>query len=136
MVEFDDGAVIAQLGTPDMRLPIQYALYYPDRIYLKGERLDFGKIGHLDFEEPDYETFEGLSLALRAGKTGGTMPTVYNAANECAVAMFLDKKIAFLDIPALIRKMMENHTVIDNPDVDTILAVEEEVYNRISKEGI
>lgn len=128
MVEFVDGAVIAQLGTPDMRLPIQYALYYPDRIFLNGERLDFTKIKHIDFDVPDMETFEGLPLAIEAAKTGGTMPTVYNAANEYAVARFLNKEISFLDITAIIRDTMNRHKVIANPDVDTILAVEQEVY--------
>ena len=98
MVEYVDGAVIAQLGTPDMRLPIQYALYYPDRVFLDGERLDFFKLSHIDFEEPDYDTFEGLSLAISAGNIGGSMPTVFNAANEYAVAKFIDGQIGFTDI--------------------------------------
>lgn len=135
MVEFADGAIIAQLGTPDMRLPIQYALFYPDRVYLKGERLDFASIGHIDFEKPDMDTFEGLALALEAAKAGGSMPTVYNAANEYAVARFLERKAGFLDIPATIREMMESHKVIDDPDLDTILAVEQEVYSRINMKG-
>ena len=131
MVEYVDGAVIAQLGTPDMRLPIQYALYYPDRVFLDGERLDFFKLSHIDFEEPDYDTFEGLSLAISAGNIGGSMPTVFNAANEYAVAKFIDGQIGFTDITYIIRKMMEPHKVIENPDVDTILAVQNEVYQRI-----
>jgi 1-deoxy-D-xylulose 5-phosphate reductoisomerase len=131
MVEYVDGAVIAQLGTPDMRLPIQYALYYPDRVFLDGERLDFFKLSHIDFEEPDYDTFEGLSLAISAGNIGGSMPTVFNAANEYAVAKFIDGQIGFTDITYIIRKMMESHKVIENPDVDTILAVQNEVYQRI-----
>lgn len=131
MVEYVDGAVIAQLGTPDMRLPIQYALYYPDRVFLNGERLDFFKLSHIDFEEPDYDTFEGLSLAISAGNIGGSMPTVFNAANEYAVAKFIDGQIGFTDITYIIRKMMESHKVIENPDVDTILAVQNEVYQRI-----
>lgn len=131
MVEYVDGAVIAQLGTPDMRLPIQYALYYPDRVFLDGERLDFFKLSHIDFEEPDYDTFEGLSLAISAGNIGGSMPTVFNAANEYAVAKFIDVQIGFTDITYIIRKMMESHKVIENPDVDTILAVQNEVYQRI-----
>lgn len=131
MVEYVDGAVTAQLGTPDMRLPIQYALYYPDRVFLDGERLDFFKLSHIDFEEPDYDTFEGLSLAISAGNIGGSMPTVFNAANEYAVAKFIDGQIGFTDITYIIRKMMESHKVIENPDVDTILAVQNEVYQRI-----
>lgn len=131
MVEYVDGVVIAQLGTPDMRLPIQYALYYPDRVFLDGERLDFFKLSHIDFEEPDYDTFEGLSLAISAGNIGGSMPTVFNAANEYAVAKFIDGQIGFTDITYIIRKMMESHKVIENPDVDTILAVQNEVYQRI-----
>lgn len=131
MVEYVDGAVIAQLGTPDMRLPIQYALYYPDRVFLDGERLDFFKLSHIDFEEPDYDTFEGLSLAISAGNIGGSMPTVFNAANEYAVAKFIDGQIGFTDITYIMRKMMESHKVIENPDVDTILAVQNEVYQRI-----
>ena len=131
MVEYVDGAVIAQLGTPDMRLPIQYALYYPDRVFLDGERLDFFKLSHIDFEEPDYDTFERLSLAISAGNIGGSMPTVFNAANEYAVAKFIDGQIGFTDITYIIRKMMESHKVIENPDVDTILAVQNEVYQRI-----
>ena len=131
MVEYVDGAVIAQLGTPDMRLPIQYALYYPDRVFLDGERLDFFKLSHIDFEEPDYDTFEGLSLAISAGNIGGSMPTVFNAANEYAVAKFIDGQIGFTDITYIIRKMMESHKVIENPDVDTILAIQNEVYQRI-----
>ncbi len=131
MVEYVDGAVIAQMGTPDMRLPIQYALYYPDRVFLEGERLDFFKLAHLDFEEPDYDTFEGLSLAVSAGKTGGSMPTVFNAANEYAVAKFIGGQIGFTDITYIIRKMMESHKVIENPDVDTILDIQNEVYQRI-----
>lgn len=131
MVEYVDGAVIAQLGTPDMRLPIQYALYYPDRVFFDGERLDFFKLSHIDFEEPDYDTFEGLSLAISAGNIGGSMPTVFNAANEYAVAKFIDGQIGFTDITYIIRKMMESHKVIENPDVDTILAVQNEVYQRI-----
>lgn len=134
MVEFVDGAIIAQLGTPDMRLPIQYALYYPDRMFLGGDKLDFYKISHIDFEKPDMDTFEGLGLALKAAKVGGTMPTVYNAANEFAVARFLNHETGFLDIPETIKRMMEQHKVIPNPDVDTILAVEQEIYDKIRLE--
>lgn len=95
MVQFRDGAVMAQLGTPDMKLPIQYALYYPDRRYLEGERLDFRTLKEITFEEPDTETFEGLPLAVRASREGGTMPTIFNAANERLVAKFLHREIAF-----------------------------------------
>lgn len=109
MVQFCDGAVMAQLGTPDMKLPIQYALYYPERRYLAGERLDFHTLKEITFEEPDMETFEGLPLAIRAAKEGGTMPTVFNAANEALVAKFLKKQIAFLDIYDGIRGAMEHH---------------------------
>ena len=131
MVEFIDGAVIAQLGTPDMRLPIQYALYYPDRVWLNGERLNFYEIGHIDFTKPDYNTFEGLSLAIQAAKIGGSMPTVYNAANEYAVAKFIAGQIGFTDITAIIRNMMENHNVVSDPDVDTIIEIEQEIYKQI-----
>ena len=131
MVEFKDGAVMAQLGSPDMRLPIQYALYYPDRVFLDGERLDFFKLSHIDFEEPDYDTFEGLSLAISAGNIGGSMPTVFNAANEKAVAMFLERRIAFLDIPDIIASAMEEITYIKHPSVDEILATEAAVYEWI-----
>lgn len=131
MVEYVDGAVIAQLGTPDMKLPIQYAMYYPDRVFLAGERLDFYKLGHIEFEKPDTDTFEGISLAVSAGKIGGSMPTVYNAANEYAVARFLNHKSGFLDIAETIKDAMSSHKVIDNPDVDTIISVEQEIYERI-----
>lgn len=134
MVEFRDGAVIAQLGTPDMKLPIQYALYYPDRIFLAGDRLDFYKLKYIDFEKPDTDTFEGMELAVTAGKIGGSMPTVYNAANEYAVARFLNRKSGFLDITKTIKEMMASHKVINNPDVDTIISIEREIYERIGKE--
>ena len=112
MVEFVDGAVIAQLGTPDMKLPIQYALYYPERRYLPGDRLDFWTLGQITFEKPDMENFPGLRLAFDAAAAGGSLPTVYNAANERAVAMFLEKKIGFLEIPEIIQSCMEAHRVI------------------------
>ncbi len=131
MVEFIDGAVIAQLGTPDMRLPIQYALYYPDRVWLSGERLNFYELGHIDFTKPDYNTFEGLSLAIQAGKTGGSMPTVFNAANEYAVAKFIAGQIGFTDITSIIRDMMDTHIVVSDPDVDTIIEIEREIYKQI-----
>ncbi len=131
MVEFVDGAVIAQLGTPDMKLPIQYALYYPDRRDLPGERLDFWKLNEITFEKPDMENFPGLSLAFDAAAGGGSLPTVYNAANERAVALFLERKIGFLEIPQIIRSCMEAHKVIKAPKVDEILSVEQEVYEMI-----
>ena len=131
MVEFVDGAVIAQLGTPDMKLPIQYALYYPERRYLPGERLDFETLTEITFEKPDMETFTGLKLAFDAAAAGGSMPTVYNAANEKAVALFLDRKIGWLEIPEIIGKSMEAHKVIPDPTVDEILETEKAVYEFI-----
>ena len=129
MVEFVDGAVIAQLGTPDMKLPIQYALYYPKRRYLPGERLDFKKLTEITFEVPDMETFKGLPLAMEASRKGGSMPTVFNAANERAVAAFLDEKIRFLDIYTLIEEAMAAHRVIADPDLEQILETEKEAEN-------
>ena len=126
MVEFEDGAVIAQLGTPDMKLPIQYALYYPERRFLPGERLDFTKHGQITFEAPDYENFRGLALAREAGKRGGSLPTVFNAANELAVAAFLDRKIGYLAITDMIEAAMGQHQVIENPSVEEILDTEQE----------
>ena len=131
MVEFVDGAVIAQLGTPDMKLPIQYALYYPERRYLPGERLDFETLTEITFEKPDMETFTGLKLAFDAAAAGGSMPTVYNAANEKAVALFLDRKIGWLEIPEIIGKSMAAHKVIPNPTVEEILDTEKAVYEFI-----
>ena len=131
MVEFKDGAVMAQLGTPDMRLPIQYALYYPERRYLDGERLDFRKLKQITFEEPDMETFLGLPMAMEAAKKGGSMPTVFNAANELAVKKFLQEKIGFLDIYEIIGQSMARHTVIQDPGLEEILAVENETYRWI-----
>lgn len=131
MVEFADGAVMAQLGTPDMKLPIQYALYYPERRFLDGERLDFGKLSQITFEKPDMETFLGLPLAFRAARTGGSMPTVFNAANECAVSKFLHKQIRFLDIYEILAACMEAHRVIENPTVEEILAAEQMTYEFI-----
>ncbi len=133
MVEFADGAVLAQLGTPDMKLPIQYALYYPQRRYLPGERLDFWKLGQITFEEPDMENFPGLRLAFDAAAAGGSLPTVYNAANERAVALFLDRKIRFLEIPELIERCMEEHKAVKAPSVEEILQTEAEVYERIEQ---
>ena len=131
MVEFKDGAVMAQLGTPDMRLPIQYALYYPERRYLEGERLDFHKLKEITFEDPDMETFLGLPMAMDAARAGGSMPTVFNAANELAVKKFLQEKIGFMDIYEMIGQSMDRHQVIANPDLDEILAVEAETYKWI-----
>lgn len=131
MVQYADGAVIAQLGTPDMRLPIQYALYYPQRKYLAGERLDFYRLAQLTFEAPDSETFEGLALAIEAMKQGGSMPTVFNAANEKAVALFLKEKIRFLQITEIIRRAMEEIPCRQHPDLKTILDTEQAVYEFI-----
>lgn len=133
MVEFEDGAVMAQLGSPDMRLPIQYALYYPERRYLPGERLDFAKLRSIEIDEPDMETFRGLPLAIRAATEGGSMPTVFNAANEEAVALFLDHRIGFLDIYRIIEGAMDRHRRIENPDLGQILGVEAETRSRISE---
>lgn len=130
-VEFVDGAVIAQLGTPDMKLPIQYALYYPDRRFLPGDRLDFWKLKQITFEEPDMETFTGLKLAFEAAKQGGNIPTVYNAANEKAVAKFLNREIRYLEIPEMIGECMESIKKIDAPNVEEILETEANVYELI-----
>ena len=131
MVEYEDGAVIAQLGTPDMKLPIQYALYYPERRFLAGDRLDFAKLAQITFEAPDFENFHGLSLAYKAGRRGGTLPTVFNVANERAVQKFLDREIGYLTITDMIEAAMEHHTVKENPTVEEILAVEQETYDFI-----
>ena len=131
MVEYRDGAVMAQLGTPDMKLPIQYALFYPERRYLEGDRLDFWKMSSILVEKPDMETFKGLRYAYDAIGKGGSMPTVFNAANECAVAKFLDRKIQFLDIYRIIEECMAAHEVIENPDVSQILDTEKWVYELV-----
>ena len=131
MVEFADGAVIAQLGTPDMKLPIQYALYYPERRYLPGGRLNFWELSEITFEKPDFENFRGLSLAFEAGTTGGSLPTVFNAANELAVGLFLDRRIGYLTITDMIESAMRHHKTVQNPDVDQILAAERETYEYI-----
>lgn len=133
MVQFRDGAVMAQLGTPDMKLPIQYALYYPDRRYLEGERLDFRTLKEITFEEPDTETFEGLPLAVRASREGGTMPTIFNAANERLVAKFLHREIAFLDIYDGIRGAMEHHQKKENPSLEEILDAEREAWEWVDQ---
>ena len=132
MVEYVDGAVIAELGTPDMKLPIQYALYYPERRYLPGRRLDFSQLSRITFEKPDMETFYGLRLAYEAGRKGGTLPTVLNAANEAAVAMFLERRIGYLQIPEMIRYCMERHQNIADPSVEQILETEQETYAYIA----
>lgn len=132
MVEYIDGAIIAQLGVPDMKLPIQYAIFYPERRPLNSGRVDFFELSKMTFEKADAETFAGLKLALEAAKKGGSMPTVFNAANERAVALFLDRKIGFMDIPRLIEKAMEEHKLIENPSVEEILAAETEAYGRIA----
>ena len=131
MVEFKDGAIMAQLGTPDMRLPIQYALYYPHRRYLDGDRLDFTKLREITFEVPDMETFRGLPMAIQASREGGSMPTVFNAANELAVKKFLEEKIGFLDIYEIIAQSMERHKKIEHPDLDEILSVAQDTYQWI-----
>ena len=131
MVEYQDGAIIAELGTPDMKLPIQYALYYPERRYLPGERIDFATLSQLTFEKPDMETFYGLRLAFEAGKAGGTLPTVFNAANERAVSKFLNMEIRYLEIPEIIESCMQNHRNILNPTVEEILQTEQAVYDQI-----
>lgn len=131
MVEYVDGAIIAELGTPDMKLPIQYALYYPERRYLPGDRVDFAALSQLTFEKPDLETFYGLRLAMDAGKAGGSLPTVFNAANELAVSKFLDRKIGYLQIPEIIEDCMRNHKNILNPSVEEILQTEQTVYEQI-----
>lgn len=131
MVEFEDGAVMAQLGTPDMRLPIQYALYYPKRVYLDGGRLDFSTLSQITFEKPDMDTFLGLRFAYEAIQIGGSMPTVLNAANELAVSKFLNKKIRFKEIYEIIDFCMNRHNVIANPTVEEILMTEQNVYEMI-----
>ena len=133
MVEYADGAVIAQLGTPDMKLPIQYALTWPERLPLAGPRLDFAALASITFEAPKPETFLGLSYAMEAGRAGGSLPTVFNAANERAVALFLDKKIGFTDIYRIIRTCMDRHSLIADPTVEEILETEKEVYRWIDE---
>ena len=132
MVEYVDGGIMAQLGMPDMKLPIQYALFYPDRRPMDGRRVDFFALKSISFEEPDVKTFRGLQLAYDAIAAGGSMPTVFNAANEKAVGLFLDKKIRFLAIYDLIQGAMEQHKVIANPTVDEILEAEAQAHTYIS----
>lgn len=131
MVQYVDGGIIAQLGTPDMKLPIQYALFYPDRRPMNGKRVDFYELGSITFEKPDIETFTGLKLALQAAKQGGSIPTVFNAANEKAVSLFLNRKIRFLQIPEVIGQCMEAHKRIENPTVADILDTEQATYEFI-----
>ena len=132
MVEYVDGAIMAELGTPDMKLPIQYALYYPQRRYLPGERLDFYNLGRLEFEEPDMRTFYGLALAYDTGRAGGTLPTVFNAANELAVSQFLNRQIKYLEIMEIIEDCMQAHKNIENPTLQQILDTEAATYERIN----
>lgn len=132
MVEYVDGGIMAQLGTPDMKLPIQYALFYPDRRTLDGKRVNFFDIANITFYKPDRDKFKGFDLAFRAGKTGGSLPTIYNAANELAVSKFLNEEIRFLDIPELIETAMNNHKVIDNPSLEQILESEKEAYESVN----
>lgn len=133
MVEYVDGAVMAQLGMPDMKLPIQYALYYPNRRVMNNNKLDFYKLGSISFEEPDMDTFSGLKLAYEVGRTGGSLPTVYNAANEKTVELFLNNKIKFLDIYKIIEKCVDKHSVINNPSIEEILEVERKTYDYIKE---
>ena len=132
MVEYVDGGIIAQLGTPDMKLPIQYALYYPKRRYLPGDRVDFWSLGKLEFEKPDMDTFYGLKLAYDAGRKGGTLPTVFNAANELAVRQFLNREIKYLEIVEIIEDCMQVHRNIENPSLQEILDTEAATYDRIN----
>ena len=134
MVQFEDGAVMAQLGTPDMKLPIQYALYYPERRPMKGDRLDFWTMKEIVFDKPDYENFRGLALARDAGKAGGSVPVVFNAANEFAVAKFLAKKIGYLEITDMIEAAMEHHKKIAHPSLDEVLEAEAETYEFLKKQ--
>ncbi len=132
MVEYVDGAIMAELGTPDMKLPIQYALYYPERRYLPGERVDFWSLGKLEFEKPDMDTFYGLKLAYEAGEKGGSLPTVFNAANELAVRQFLNREIKYLEIVEIIEDCMRAHQNIANPSLEQILDTEAATYDRIN----
>ena len=131
MIQYKDGSVIAQMGTPDMKLPIQYALFYPEHRYLEGERLDFAKLKEITFEEPPVDVLKGLPYAYKAGRIGGSMPTVLNAANEKAVALFLDHKIKFLDIYDIIEDAMNAHKVLPNPSLEEVLETEQWVYEHI-----
>ena len=132
-VQFADGAIIAQLGVPDMKLPIQYALFYPERKFMEGKRVDLFELGQLTFEKPDTDTFPGLALAFQAARAGGSMPTVYNAANEKAVALFLEHRLSYPGIAELIRAAMEEHRVLANPTVEEILETERQTYEFICR---
>ncbi len=132
MVEYVDGSVMAQMAVPDMKLPIQYALYYPERRFRRGERLDFSTLKSLTFEEPDYRTFYALFLAYVAADTGGTLPTVFNAANELAVKLFLNHEINFLEITQIIEDCMSVHKTIEDPTLDQIFETEAATYDRIN----
>ena len=132
-VQYRDGAIIAELGSPDMKLPIQYALFFPRRPYLDTKRVDLFELGSLSFERPDPDRFEGFKYAMEAARLGGIMPTVFNAANERAVALFLKGEIGFTDIPALIKKAMDNATQVNEPTVDDILAAEQEANDIIDR---
>ena len=132
MVEYVDGAIMAELGTPDMKLPIQYALYYPERRYLAGDRVDFWSLGKLEFAKPDMDTFYGLKLAYEAGEKGGSLPTVFNAANELAVRQFLNREIKYLEIVEIIEDCMRAHQNIENPTLEQILDTEAATYDRIN----
>ncbi len=134
MVQYVDGGIMAQLGTPDMKLPIQYALYYPERRPLMGKRVDFFELAQMTFEKPDTKTFKGLDLAYRAISLGGSMPTVFNAANEKAVALFLEGKIGFLQIADLIESAMESHKRLEEPNVSEILEIEQDTYDKIIRQ--
>lgn len=134
MVGFVDGAVMAQLGTPDMRLPIQYALYYPERNYLGGERLNFEALADIQFEKPNTDVLRGIPIAVEASRIGGSMLTAMNAANEYAVARFLKKDIVFLQIYDMIEYAMSKHQVIKHPDLSQILETERETYERLNKD--
>lgn len=131
MVEYIDGSIIAQLGLPDMKLPIQYAIFYPERKIMRSERLDFAKLGSITFENPDMDTFKGLKLAYQAGKIGGSMPTVMNAANEKAVSKFLNQEIQYLDIADTIEMCMSEHKLVENPTIEQIIEIENSVYELI-----
>lgn len=132
MVEYVDGGIMAQMGMPDMKLPIQYALFYPDRRPMNTKRVDFYELGNMTFEAPDMDTFRGLQLAMDASAEGGSMPTVYNAANEKAVALFLERKISFLQISEIIEQSMDRHKIVCEPSVDEILQAEAETYEFIT----
>lgn len=133
MIQFTDGGVLAQMGIPDMKLPIQYAMSYPNRISLSGPRLDFFELGKIEFYKPDYDTFRALSLAYDVFREGGSLPTVFNAANEMAVAQFLNRKIGYLEITERIEKAVFHHKKIANPTLEEVLAVEQETYRYLNE---